>query len=63
MDKFGHHGLSCRVASGAIEKHNSIVDGIAEQLRKAHINFRLEESNPIKNNRERPGDIFILTMT
>ena len=59
MDMFRHLALSCRVASDAFGKHNSIVDGIDDQLWKAHINFRLEEPNSMKNNRVRSGDIII----
>ena len=48
IDKFGQcHALSGRVASGAIENHNSIVDGIAAQLRKSHISGGTE---PMQNN-------------
>ena len=59
QDKFGHHALSCKVASGAIDKHNSIVAGISSFLKKANIIHRVEEPNPLKRSRERPGDIFM----
>jgi hypothetical protein len=37
QDNFGHHALSCNVASGSIDKHNSIVNGIFKQLKQASI--------------------------
>ena len=59
QDKFGHHALSCKVASGSIDKHNSIVNGIYKQLKQASITCSSEAFNPMKDNRERPGDIYM----
>ena len=59
QDKFGHHALSCKVASGKIDRHNSIVEGISAQLKIAAINHRVEKSNPMSNSRERPGDLYM----
>jgi hypothetical protein len=59
QDNYGHHALSCKVASGSIDKHNSIVDGIFRRLKKAHITCSSEAFNPMKDNRERPGDIYM----
>lgn len=59
QDNYGHHALSCRVASGSIDKHNSIVDNIFRRLKKAHITCSSEAYNPMKDNRERPGDIYM----
>ena len=59
MDKFGHHALSCRKASGAIEKHNSIVNSIFLQMKAAGINCCSEAFNPMKDCRQRPGDIYM----
>jgi Reverse transcriptase (RNA-dependent DNA polymerase) len=59
QDNYGHHALSCKVASGAIDKHNSIVNGIFGLLKKAHITCSSEAFNPMKDNQERPGDIYM----
>jgi Reverse transcriptase (RNA-dependent DNA polymerase) len=59
QDKFGHHAISCKVASGKIGQHNSIVEGISIQLRKASINHCVEEFNPSNSSRQRPGDIYM----
>ncbi len=59
MDIHGHHALSCKVASGKIHQHNSVVEGLASFLQSASINFRVEDPNPANNSQERPGDIFI----
>ncbi len=57
--RFGYHALACKNASGTIERHNAIVDAIAEHFRKAKVTFTKEANNPLSANRERPGDIFI----
>jgi hypothetical protein len=59
QDKFGHHAISCKVASGKIGQHDSIVEGISSQLRKASINHRTEKSHPKNDTRQRPGDIYM----
>ena len=59
QDKYGHHALSCKVASGSIDKHNSIVNGIFKHLKQAFITCCSEAFNPMKDNRERPGDIYM----
>ena len=59
QDRFGIYALSCKVALGAIDKHDSIVNGIVECLRRAHINCSVEATNPNLDNRQRPGDIFV----
>lgn len=61
QDRFGHHALSCKVASGKIDQHNSIVDGISLHLKSAAINHHTEEKNPMKENNQRPGDIYLPT--
>ena len=38
QDIHGAHALACRVASGSIDQHDSIVDGIFAQLKQARIN-------------------------
>lgn len=59
QDKFGHHALSCKVASGKIDRHNSIVLGLSALLKKASINHRVESMNPMNNTRQRPGDLYM----
>jgi hypothetical protein len=34
QDSYGHHALSCKVASGFIDKHDAIVDNIYSLLSK-----------------------------
>ena len=59
QDNYGHHALSCRVASGAIDKHNSIVHNIFSQMKNAGITCSKEAFNPLKDTRQRPGDIYM----
>ena len=55
QDIHGAHALACRVASGSIDQHDSIVDGIFAQLKQACINCTKEGYE----SQRRPGDIFI----
>jgi hypothetical protein len=57
QDKFGHHALSCRVGSVAIDKHNSIVRAIFSHMKQAKISCSMEAFNPMSDSRQRPGDI------
>ncbi len=57
LDIYGHHALSCRTAAGSIERHNGITLSLAQILKKANINYIYEARNPMKDNRQRPGDI------
>jgi hypothetical protein len=59
QDRYGHHALSCKVASGSIDKHNSIVNGIFKQLKQASITCCSEAFNPMNDTRQRPGDIYM----
>lgn len=59
QDRFGHHALACKVASGAIDKHNSIVNWISLEMTRANIAHVKETGNPMSNTRQRPGDIFM----
>lgn len=59
QDTRGVHAIACKTASGAIDKHNSIVKGFADELKKGHVNCVMEAFNPASDNRQRPGDIFI----
>ena len=42
QDIHGAHALACRVASGSIDQHDSIVDRIFAQLKQARINCTKE---------------------
>ena len=59
QDNLGHHALSCKIACGSIDRHNSIVRGISLILQKAKVNHRVEEPNPASSSQKRPGDIFM----
>ena len=59
QDNYGHHALSCKVASGAIYKHNSIVNNIFYEMKKASIPCSKEEGDLRNNTRQRPGDIYM----
>jgi len=59
QDKYGYHALACKTASGAIDRHNAIVNGISDLLKKSNITCLTEQGCPLSDNRERPGDIFI----
>ena len=59
QDVFGYHALSCKKASGFIDQHNSIVNGIVAVLRSANVSCSLEARNPMIDNQQRPGDIYI----
>jgi hypothetical protein len=59
QDKYGHHALSCKKSSTAIDKHNSIVNGIARHMQQAKISFSFEAFNPFNETRQRPGDIYM----
>ena len=58
QDIHGAHALACRVASGSIDQHDSIVDRIFAQLKQARINCTKEGYESPESQR-RPGDIFI----
>jgi hypothetical protein len=51
--------MTCKVASGAIDKHNSIVNAIFTNLKKARITCDMEVKNPMNNTNQRPGDIYM----
>jgi len=59
QDRYGYHALSCKVASGAIDKHNSIVKGLYDFIKRNNISCSMEAFNPASDSRERPGDISI----
>ncbi len=59
QDVYGAHAISCPRASGAIDKHNAIVNGIYDMLKGARISCIKEASNPAVDSRQRPGDIYI----
>ncbi len=60
QDNFGYHATSCKVASGAIDKHNSIVESIFLNMRSAAINCSKESVNiGDDSNRQRPGDVYM----
>ncbi len=59
QDIFGHHALTCKVASGAIDKHNSLVNCISTVLKNAKIAHDMETGNPNNKSKQRPGDIFM----
>jgi hypothetical protein len=59
QDNFGHHALSCKKNTGAIEKHNSIVNSIFLQMKAAGISCCSEAFNPMKDCSQRPGDIYM----
>jgi hypothetical protein len=56
---YGHHALSCKVASGFIDKHDAIVDNIYSQMSKASIPCSKEATNTMNETRQRPGDIYM----
>jgi hypothetical protein len=61
QDKYGDHALTCKVSSGPIDKHNSIINAIFGQMKSANISCSSEEFNPMKDrSRERPGDIYYM---
>jgi hypothetical protein len=51
--------MCCKVASGAIDKHNSIVNAIYINMKKAKITCNVEAKNPMNNASQRPGDIYM----
>ena len=59
QDNYGHHALSCKVGSTAIEKHNTIVDFIYTKMLRAGISCNKEACNPMNDTRQRPGDIYM----
>ena len=59
QDVFGHHALSCKKASGFIDKHDSIVSTLFQTLKSAGVSCSKEAFNPMADNRQRPGDIHV----
>jgi Reverse transcriptase (RNA-dependent DNA polymerase) len=59
QDIFGYHALSCKVASGSIDKHDSIINAISGALTNANIPHTTEIGNPMNKTKQRPGDIFM----
>ena len=59
MDIYGQHALVCRKASGGIDKHDSIKNGIFRLMKNANLACSVEARNPMNDSRERPGDIYM----
>jgi hypothetical protein len=59
MDVYGDHASTCKVSSGSIDKHNSIVRALHNVMVDAKINCSMEASAPGQKTKQRPGDIFV----
>ncbi len=59
QDNYGYHALSCKIAAAPIHRHDSLVNCIADALRKAKIPCDTNVGSTTQQNNERPGDIFI----
>ena len=57
MDIYGDHAMTCKVSSGSIHKHDSIVEVIFDKLRKSGIPANLNVGPAAQDNYDRPGDI------
>jgi hypothetical protein len=60
MDEFGDHAITCKVSSGAIQRHNCMRDVLYTALKKAGITCSSEQPAwPPQPNRQVPGDLYI----
>ena len=55
-DIYGHHAFSCLKNNSKIAQHNSVVRGIFDYAHKSGVPCLMEQSNPMKNTKQRPGD-------
>jgi hypothetical protein len=59
MDIYGDHAVTCKTASGVIDKHNSIVKCLVLKMKNAGMSCSYEAKNLNNPSRQRPGDIFV----
>ena len=57
VDKFGHHGLSCKKSRGRLARHNSLNDAIQRSLGSAHITSVLEPVGLNRGDGKRPDGL------
>ena len=59
VDKFGHHGLSCKKSRGRFARHSSLNDAIQRSLGSAHITSVLEPVGLDRGDGKRPDGLTI----
>ena len=59
MDKFGHHGLSCKKSRGRHARHNSLNNAVQRALGSAHVTSVLEPVGLDRGDGKRPDGLTI----
>ena len=59
MDKYGHHGLSCKKSRGRQARHSSLNDAVQRSLGSAHVTSILEPVGLDRGDGKRPNGLTI----
>ena len=59
MDRYGDHAMTCKVSSGAIDKHNSLCEILLNDMKAAGVSCAGEQPSLNQTSKERPADVYV----